>query len=87
LRSLVHRVGDDQVITVTASIGCALIGDNKTFDSLDTFVAAADQSLYAAKNAGRDRYVVYQPLSRAGEDETIAAASAATTRPTNLIVD
>ena len=45
----------DNHITVTCSVGIATC----TFqDSADTLVWRADQALYQAKNAGRDRLMV-----------------------------
>lgn len=51
----------DQPITLTVSIGMAMYPDN-AHDS-DELVAAADQALYAAKAAGRNR-VVHQTRTR-----------------------
>ncbi len=39
-------------LSVTASLGVALLADGETFDAV---VARADQALYAAKNGGRNR--------------------------------
>jgi diguanylate cyclase (GGDEF)-like protein/PAS domain S-box-containing protein len=51
----------EHMIPVTASVGVAL------FDGLTNFeiLAAADLAMYEAKEAGRDRFAVYRPLSGA----------------------
>jgi len=51
----------DQQIPVTASVGVAL------FDGLTNveLLAAADLAMYEAKEAGRDRFAVYRPLTGA----------------------
>ena len=45
--------GDDDVDTVTVSVGAATFPGPA--DSVDAMVAAADEALYAAKAAGKDR--------------------------------
>lgn len=57
-RSVTHNTGQEQ-IRVTVSMGVATLYDNQTFESVKSFVDAADQALYRAKSAGRDRLVVY----------------------------
>lgn len=51
---------DGQEIQLTASIGVALypLDDNDT----DTLLRHADQSMYAAKQAGRNRFCYYDPI-------------------------
>ena len=47
---------EQRLITVTASFGMASHGDGAhRFETPDAFVKAADDALYAAKHAGRDR--------------------------------
>lgn len=51
---MVHH--EQNLITVTASFGMAAHMDqDQRFDSHETFIRAADEALYAAKHAGRDR--------------------------------
>ncbi|MDT8429212.1 MAG: diguanylate cyclase [Pseudomonadales bacterium] len=65
-------VYQDQVITVTISLGIAVW----TADlSLDDLITQADQAMYAAKKAGRDCCRVYGPVMSASD---AAAASDAT---------
>ncbi|MDX3925250.1 MAG: diguanylate cyclase [Shinella sp.] len=49
---------DDEMLTITVSIGLAAIADKETFDN---YLNAADQFLYMAKHAGRNR--VFSELS------------------------
>ncbi|SMP78331.1 sensor domain-containing diguanylate cyclase [Noviherbaspirillum suwonense] len=47
---------EDQLVTVTASFGMASHMDGeRRFDTHEAFIKAADEALYAAKHAGRDR--------------------------------
>ncbi len=73
LRTCKHNVGNDRHISVTASIGCALVGEGLTYDSAASFVACADEALYSAKAEGRDRLKIYAPA--APSDAPAAAAS------------
>jgi diguanylate cyclase (GGDEF)-like protein len=58
-RDTSHRVGDDQQVTVTVSIGLTVHGESSKFNSTHAFLRAADMALYAAKAEGRDRVVCY----------------------------
>jgi diguanylate cyclase (GGDEF)-like protein len=71
LRATTARHGE-HAITVTASIGMAMMGDSVTPEAL---LANADRALYLAKSAGRDRLVHHDelralewPLSRIAND-------------------
>lgn len=48
----------ERTVAVTVSIGVALVGDSESFDAA---VARADEALYRAKRAGRDRVEVNLP--------------------------
>ena len=54
-----HPVQDGGEITVTASIGLAVMGDGKTFTSSTEMLGAADKAVYAAKDHGRNCSVFY----------------------------
>jgi diguanylate cyclase (GGDEF)-like protein len=58
-RSLAHKVTGGHEITVTASIGVAVLDDDFEFMSVTEMIEAADKALYAAKDSGRDRFVVF----------------------------
>ena len=54
-----HKVGIDEEVVVTVSIGLMLQGEGTEFSSTEAFLRAADLALYAAKAEGRNRVVVY----------------------------
>ena len=58
-RALQHPVGRGKDITVTVSIGIAILGDGYDFTSAEGMIVAADKALYAAKRRGRNRYIIY----------------------------
>ena len=51
-----------QTITVTASLGLAVHTEQTPFASVDDMVKAADEAVYLAKHAGRDRFICYEPI-------------------------
>lgn len=67
LRDDPFEVDDDRAITLTASIGIALI-DGSSPLAPESLFAAADAALYRAKGAGRDRIEVarHDPVALAG---------------------
>jgi diguanylate cyclase (GGDEF)-like protein len=52
------RLGDGQDVRMTISVGACLIRPDETFDEV---AAKTDAALYAAKHAGRDRVVIFDP--------------------------
>ena len=55
-------------LRMTASVGVALGSGAENFEDL---LEWADQAMYAAKHAGRDRYVVYDRLSASDVEGTL----------------
>lgn len=55
---------DGRQVSVTLSIGIAMF--NPEFNSLDEFIEQADQSLYQAKQSGRNRWAVLQRAHEEG---------------------
>ena len=58
-RELTHKLAGGQEITVTASIGVAVLNDEFEFTSVEEMVEAADKALYTAKANGRNRYIIH----------------------------
>ena len=67
-RNTTHNVSGGQVISVTASIGVAVMDENNSFLTVDEMIAAADKALYTAKESGRDRWVIH---SSADDDQVV----------------
>jgi diguanylate cyclase (GGDEF)-like protein/PAS domain S-box-containing protein len=62
IRTLCVEVPGD-VLSITASFGCATIED--AGGAVDTLIRAADEQLYRAKRAGRDRVCAVEQVSHA----------------------
>ncbi len=76
LRVATHSVSDTKRITVTASIGCALVGEGHRYASVESFIARADEALYAAKAAGRDQYRMLAPATESAPNLDTAHGAA-----------
>ncbi len=59
-RSTQYEVHEDTVIGITASLGIAVQGGEADYPDVEELIRAADNAVYAAKRAGRDRYVFYK---------------------------
>jgi len=59
-RSTQYEVHEDTVIGITASLGIAVQGGKAEYPDVEELIRAADNAVYAAKRAGRDRYVFYK---------------------------
>ncbi len=57
-----HEIAGKEPLLVTMSFGCATLVP-ATFGTGAELLAAADQALYAAKHAGRNRVVLHQSIS------------------------
>jgi diguanylate cyclase (GGDEF)-like protein len=79
LRATRHELAGG-AITVTASLGVSTLSPSTPFRSVLSLVEAADQSVYAAKQAGRDRVVRHDQLSRAAGIVDLARRTAAAAR-------
>ena len=62
-RETTHTVGEGESVTVTASIGIAIQGKNADFGHYEDLMQAADSQVYAAKQQGRDRWLMLEPES------------------------
>ena len=60
-----YELDDGERLTVTVSIGVATHGDGVSFDSADQLLCSADQALYEAKQAGKNRFAVYRRAANA----------------------
>jgi diguanylate cyclase (GGDEF)-like protein len=57
-----HPVQDGSEITVTTSIGLAIMDECRTFTSTEEMLGAADKAVYAAKDQGRNCSVMYSSM-------------------------
>ncbi len=57
-----HPVQDGGEITVTASIGLAIMDEGRTFTSAVEMLGAADKAVYAAKDQGRNCSVIFSSV-------------------------
>jgi len=58
IRSSPVRLRDDQVLTVSVTLGLAQVGEG---EELASAIKRSDDALYQGKHAGRDRYVIARP--------------------------
>ena len=65
-----HPVQDGGKITVTASIGLAIMDEGRTFTSAAEMLGAADKAVYAAKDQGRNCSVIFSSVL---DDNKVAA--------------
>lgn len=65
-----HPVQDGGEITVTASIGLAIMDEGRTFTSAAEMLGAADKAVYAAKDQGRNCSVIFSSVL---DDNKVAA--------------
>jgi two-component system, cell cycle response regulator len=49
------QLDDGQIVTITVSVGVVTLGGDRQFSSADALLEAADEALYRAKEAGRNR--------------------------------
>jgi diguanylate cyclase (GGDEF)-like protein len=57
-----HRPVEDDLGPITASVGVAMFGDDPRL-SFSSLVSEADTAMYAAKDGGRDRVRVFDPVT------------------------
>lgn len=57
-----HRPADDEVGSITASIGIAMFGEDPR-TSIESVVSEADTAMYAAKDGGRDGVRFFDPAA------------------------
>ncbi|MGB5305523.1 MAG: diguanylate cyclase, partial [Gammaproteobacteria bacterium] len=72
-RSTQYEVHEDTVISITASLGVAVQGGKSDYPDVGELLRAADNAVYAAKRAGRDRYVFYKSEMANNSKETSSA--------------
>ena len=58
-RELTHVLAGGQEINVTASVGVAVLDEACEFNTVEEMLEAADKAVYAAKERGRNRFVIY----------------------------
>jgi diguanylate cyclase (GGDEF)-like protein len=66
IKELQISLGDRMLGGITASAGVAQADERNS--SPGELLRAADEALYAAKNAGRDRVVTYEPQAARNEE-------------------
>ena len=58
IRATPIRLREDQVLTLTVTLGLAQVGDG---EELSSAIRRSDEALYQGKHAGRDRYAIAGP--------------------------
>ena len=58
-RNTEHDIGKETKVTVTMSVGVAVMDKESQFDKPEDLLRAADRALYTAKKEGRNRWVLY----------------------------
>jgi diguanylate cyclase (GGDEF)-like protein len=72
VRALDHAGLTNQPLFVTLSIGVAThMDDGKCFDTASELLQAADDAMYAAKNAGRNRLIVHADQAPGKQDDSL----------------
>ena len=55
-----YELDDGERLTVTVSLGLAVHGEDSSFESSEQMLRCADQALYEAKQAGKNRVVMHR---------------------------
>ena len=61
-------------LPITVSVGIAMTGDRQ--DTMETLLKRADEALYAAKKAGRNRVIAAPPRAPLGKMQVMPIAQA-----------
>ncbi len=58
-RQMKHKLAGGHEISVTTSVGVAVLNGQCEFTTVEEILEAADKAVYAAKESGRNRFVIY----------------------------